>query len=111
MTWIRAGETEPLTPLPGSLIFPAAAHFKRNRDFPKASTALIITVNRQHDPAVEQAAPDAAEPTGKAMFGLVPAVCGIEVSHPLSPCVFIVEHFNGQLEQAGPRSTRRRSRS
>ena len=74
-----------LTPPPGSRVFAAAAHFKRNRDSSKASTALIITVNRQHHPAVKQAAPDAAEPRREAVSGFVGRIAafrGIEVSHP-----------------------------
>jgi len=34
---------------------------ERNRDAAEAATALIITVNRQHDFAVEQAAPQVAK--------------------------------------------------
>ena len=54
-------------------------------------------MNGQHDPAVEQAAPHAAEPRHEAMFGFVPVLRGLEVSHPFYPCVQIIEHFNGQF--------------
>jgi hypothetical protein len=85
MAWLVCAVEEILTPPPGSRVFAAASHFKRNWDSPKASTALIITVNWEHDPAVEQAAPEAAEPFREAVFGLVwriPALSGIEFSHP-----------------------------
>ena len=98
MERIRRDEEELLTPPARSRAFASAAHLKRNRDPSKASTALIITVNRQHDPAVKQAAPYAAEPRPEAVFGFVFAFCGMEVSHPFLPCVPIIEHFNGQSE-------------
>jgi hypothetical protein len=49
-------------PSPRSRAAAALTHFKRNRNPAKASTALIITVNREHHATVEQAAPDGAEP-------------------------------------------------
>jgi hypothetical protein len=108
--WLGRGALkQELRPPPGSRVFARASHLKRNRDSSKASTALIITVNRQHDPAVEQAAPDAAEPGSEAVsrfVGRIPVFRGIEVSHPFSPCVEIVEHFSGQLEQVEPHSKR-----
>src|SRR5258708_24409375 len=105
------GEKELLSLPPGSRAIVRAAHLKRNRDPSKAPTALIITVNRQHHPAVEQAAPDAADPSSEAVFGFVPVFCGIEISHPFSPCVQIIEHFNGQLEQVAAHSRKRQSQS
>ena len=111
MAWPGRADEELLTPPPGSRVFTGAAHLERNRDPSKAPTALIITVNRQHDPAVEHAAPDAAEPRPEAMFGFVLVRRGLEVSHPFSPCVLLVEHFHCQLERAEPRSTKPQSRS
>ena len=106
--WLAPGEpkTELLMPPPGIKIVTGPADFKRNRDSSKAPTALIITVNRQHDLAVEQAAPDAAEPRREAMSGLVPSLGGIKISHPFSPCVPIMEHFNGQSARVEPRLNR-----
>ena len=48
-----------------------ALRVERNRDAAKAATALIITVNRHHDAAVEQAAPEVAKPAlGSAIVRL-----------------------------------------
>ena len=58
------------------------ANFERDGDAAEASTALIITVNRQHDAAVKQAAPDVSEPGGEAVPVRVKAVLGrIQFTH------------------------------
>ena len=60
----------------------AVADFEGNRDAAEASTALIITMNRQHDTAVEQAAPQAAEPGSEAVPVRIKAVLsGIQFTH------------------------------
>ena len=58
------------------------ANFERDGDAAEASTALIITVNRQHHAAVKQAAPQASEPGGEAAPVRVEAVFGrIQFTH------------------------------
>jgi len=60
----------------------AVAYFEGDGDPAEAPTALIITVNRQHHAAVEQAAPDASEPGSEAVPVRVEAVfCGIQFTH------------------------------
>ena len=63
----------------------AAPRLKRDGNPAKASTALIITVNRQHYSAVKQAAPDPADPGQEAVgrrFGRREAALGrIQLSH------------------------------
>ena len=60
----------------------AVAGLERDGDAAEASTALIITVNRQHDAAVKQAAPNASEPGSKAVPMRVEAVLGgIQFTH------------------------------
>src|SRR5262249_34705450 len=74
-----------LTLPPGRWIVCRASGVKRNRNPSKASTALIITVNRQHKPPGKPAAPDASEPreqTASTRFeGSSPAFCLIGVTH------------------------------
>jgi hypothetical protein len=60
----------------------SVADFEGDGDAAEASTALIITVNRQHDATVKEAAPDAAEPGCEAMTVRVKAVLGgIQITH------------------------------
>ena len=63
---------EPLWFRRGMGIALATLRIERDRDAAEAATALIITVNWQHHPAMEQAAPEVTEPVGKvtpARFG------------------------------------------
>ena len=63
----------------------AVAYFEGDGDAAEASTALIITVNWQHDAAVKQAAPDGAEPSSEPVgrgVGRENAVAGgIQFTH------------------------------
>ena len=78
--WLARGQF--LTPPLGRRAISRAAHFKRNRNPAKASTALIITVNRQHDPAVKQAAPEVAEPGSETVpVGVKAVLGGIQFTH------------------------------
>ena len=60
----------------------AVADFEGDGDAAEASTALIITVNRQHDAAVKEAAPDGSEPGCEAVPVRVEAVFGrVQFTH------------------------------
>ena len=77
----------------GLTAFVAVADFEGDGDAAEASTALIITVNRQHDPTVKQAAPDVAEPGSEAVpVGVKAVLGGIQVTHG----VLMSEHLEGQ---------------
>ena len=60
----------------------AIAGLERDGDAAEASTALIITMNREHDAAVKQAAPNAPYPGCEAAWRRVDAGSGgIQFTH------------------------------